>query len=141
MAYITVTNAHQIGRVGELLAQSVLEQYVKTARVNHDGFDLLIFDDQGESYRVEVKSASKSAEDAGHRYKFMTSSGSKSKSAITPDDTDLVCYVALDIRRIVIKCATSVVNKRTTLKASEFYVQEDLQLGEALDEVRKRRDG
>jgi hypothetical protein len=141
MSFPSVTNAHQIGRVGELLAQSVLEQYVKTARVNHDGFDLLIFDDQGESYRVEVKSASKSAEDAGHRYKFMTSSGSKSKSAITPDDTDLVCYVALDIRRIVIKCVTSVVNKRTTLKASEFYVQEDLQLGEALDEVRKRRDG
>jgi hypothetical protein len=141
MSFPSVTNAHQIGRVGELLAQSVLEQYVKTARVNHDGFDLLIFDDQGESYRVEVKSASRSAEDAGHRYKFMTSSGSKSKSAITPDDTDLVCYVALDIRRIVIKCVTSVVNKRTTLKASEFYVQEDLQLGEALDEVRKRRDG
>jgi hypothetical protein len=141
MSFPSVTNAHQIGRVGELLAQSVLEQYVKTARVNHDGFDLLIFDDQGESYRVEVKSASKSAEDAGHRYKFMTSSGSKSKSAITPEDTDLVCYVALDIRRIVIKCVTSVVNKRTTLKASEFYVQEDLQLGEALDEVRKRRDG
>jgi len=141
MSFPSVTNAHQIGRVGELLAQSVLEQYVKTARVNHDGFDLLIFDDQGESYSVEVKSASRSAEDAGHRYKFMTSSGSKSKSAITPDDTDLVCYVALDIRRIVIKCVTSVVNKRTTLKASEFYVQEDLQLGEALDEVRKRRDG
>lgn len=141
MSFPPVTNAHQIGRVGELLAQSVLEQYVKTARVNHDGFDLLIFDDQGESYRVEVKSASKSAEDAGHRYKFMTSSGSKSKSAITPDDTDLVCYVALDIRRIVIRCATSVVNKRTTLRASEFYVQEDLQLGEALDEVRKRRNG
>ena len=141
MAFPPVTNAHHIGRVGELLAQSILEQYVKTARINHDGFDLIIFDAKGDSYRVEVKSASKSAEDAGFRYKFMTCSGSKTKRAITSDDTDLVCYVALDIRRIVVRCATSVSKKRTTLKASEFYVQEDLQLNEALNEIRKRRDG
>ena len=141
MSFPPVSNAHQIGRVGELLAQSILEQYVKTARVNHDGFDLLIFDDQGESYRVEVKSASKSADDAGLRYKFMTCTGSKVKKAITHDDTDLFCYVALDIRRVVIKCVTSITKKRTTLKASEFYVQEDLQLDDALDAVRNRRDG
>lgn len=140
MAYKTVRNAVQLGRVGELIAEAVFEENgVKCCRVNHEGFDLLIFDDNGESYRVEVKSASTSQGAGGTRYKFMTSTGSKSKRIINSDDTDLVCFVALPLRRCVIRCVTTVEVKRTTLRATEFDEPEAVQIRKALDKVRKRR--
>lgn len=140
MAFKAVRNAVQLGRCGELIAEAVFEEnFYKCCRVNHEGFDLLMFDDDGESYRVEVKTSSCSAEGAGHRYKFMTSKGSKNKRQITPEDTDLVCFVALDLRRIVVKCVTNVIHKRTTLRASEFDKCEATQIRQALAEVRKRK--
>jgi hypothetical protein len=140
MAYVTVPNAVQLGRIGELIAEAVFEEAgYKCCRVNHEGFDLLIFDDDGESYRVEVKSASTCQGASGQRYKFMTSKGSKSKRLINSDDTDLVCFVALPLRRCVIKCVTNVIHKRTTLRTTEFEEQESVQIRKALAEVRKRK--
>lgn len=140
MAYTTVRNAVQLGRIGELIAEAVFEEAgYKCCRVNHEGFDLIIFDDDGQSFRVEVKSASSSAEGRGHRYKFMTSKGSKSKRVINTDDTDLVCFVALPLRRCVIRCVTTVELKRTTLRAEDFDESEAAQIRKALTKVRKRK--
>jgi len=138
--YPQVKRAVTLGRAGELIAESVFEQnFYKTCRVNHEGFDLLIFDDEGESYRVEVKTSSTSCDKAGHRYKFMTAKGSGSKYMYTEKDTDLMVFVALDIRRIVVKCVTNVIRKRTTLRADEFYECEATQIRQAIEEVRKRK--
>jgi uncharacterized protein YwqG len=113
MSFSTVRNAVQIGRIGELLAQAVFEENgYKTARVNHEGFDLIIFDDEGENYRVEVKACSV-RDGYNHRYQFMTSRGSKTKRTIS--------------------------RKKTTVKTSEFERQESSMINEALCKVRKRR--
>ena len=139
MAYATVRNAVQIGRIGELLAQAIFEENgYKTARVNHEGFDLIIFDDEGESYRVEVKAAS-ARDGYNRRYSFMTSRGSKTKRMITTKDADLICYVALELRRCVIKCTSTITRKKTNIKAYEFEDSEFAMIAEALTEVRKRR--
>ena len=139
MGYQTVPNAVQLGRVGELIAEAVFEETgLKCCRVNHEGFDLIIFDDNNESYRVEVKAASVS-QSGGLRYKFMTSKGSKSKRIINSEDADLVCFVALPLRRCVIRCITSVEKKRTTVRATEFDEPEATQIRKALDKVRKRK--
>lgn len=144
MTYQAVKDAVQIGRVGELIAEAAFEDnHFKCCRVNHEGFDLLIFDHEGEGehYRVEVKTASGSAEGAGHRYKFMTAKGSKSKRIYTSEDTDIMCFVALDTRRVVVKCVTNVPHKRTTIRAEEFDVPEGTQIRKAIAEVRRRRNG
>lgn len=140
MAYQTVRHAVQLGRVGELISEAMFEENgMKCCRVNHEGFDLLVFDDDGESYRVEVKSAS-TAQGAGEtRYKFMTSRGSKSKNIISKDETDLICYVALPLRRCVIRCITTVEKKRTTLRSTDFDEPEAVQIRRALEKVRKRK--
>lgn len=141
MAYVTVPNAVQLGRCGELIAEAVFEENLyKTCRVNHEGFDLLIFGhDGGESYRVEVKTASTPQGAGGLRYKFMTSKGSKSKRIINTEDTDLVCYVALPLRRCVIRCVSTVEAKRTTLRTTDFDECEATQIREAIAKVRKRK--
>ncbi len=140
MGYQTVPNAVQLGRVGELIAEAVFEESgLKCCRVNHEGFDLLIFDDDSNSYRVEVKSASTSQGINNPSYKFMTSKGSKSKRVVNETDTDLICYVSLPLRKCVIKCVTTVEKKRTSIRASEFDQPEIGQIRKALTEVRKRK--
>lgn len=140
MAYVTVPRACQLGRIGELIAEAVFEEnYFQCCRVNHTGFDLLIFDDDGESYRVEVKSSTGSTGKSNPRYKFMTSKGSKSKKLYTTADTDMIAFVALDIRRVVVKCVTNVIHKRTTIEGSEFEKSEALQISRAIAKVRKRK--
>lgn len=140
MAYITVPNAVQRGRIGELIAEAVFEEAgYKCCRVNHEGFDLIIFDDDGQIFRVEVKSASTSQGVNNIRYKFMTSKGSKSKRLVTSDDADIICMVALPLRRCVIRCVTTLEHKRTSLRAEDFDVSEAAQIRKALAEVRKRR--
>lgn len=140
MAYVTVPNAVQLGRIGELIAEAVFEEAgFKCCRVNQEGFDLIIFDDDGDSFRVEVKSASTSQGTGGNRYKFMTSKGSKSKRIIDSNDTDLVCFVALPLRRCVIRCVTTVELKRTTLRTTDFDEPEAVQIRKALAKVRKRK--
>jgi len=140
VTYTTIPRAVQLGRCGELIAEAVFEENCyKCCRVNHEGFDLIIFDDDGDHYRVEVKAASGSSGISNPRYKFMTSKGSSSKKMYTTDDTDLIVFVALDLRRIVVRCVTSLEHKRTTVLGSEFLDCEDAQIRKAIAEVKKRR--
>ena len=137
MSYPTVTDAVTIGRQGELIAEAALIKY-SPCRVTQIGFDLIIFQ-ENTPFRVEVKSASKSADGAGHRYSFMTSSGSKSKKIVSSDQTDLVCLVALDIRKCVIMPASDIVKLKTTIRAEQFDIDESLQIVEALEKVRNAK--
>lgn len=133
-----VRNAVQIGRVGELLAQAFFEENCKTARVNHEGFDLLIFDDDGEPLRVEVKAASQSY---AKSYKFSTATGSGAKKLLSPDQCDIVAMVAIDLRRMVVKDVTELKHKRTSVAVSRFLdVPEATQIRQAVAKARKRKD-
>ena len=131
--------AVQIGKVGELLAQAIFESFgYKTALVNHEGFDLIVLDDDSNSYRVEVKAAS-NQDGTSRRYNFMTSRGSRQKRIITDDDADIICYVALDTRRIVVRCVRTITKKKTKVSCCEFEVDENAQIRRAFTEVKKRR--
>jgi len=138
VAYPLVPSAVQIGRIGELLAQAVFEENgYKTARVNHEGFDLLIFDD-GEPIRVEVKSASRAHEKS---YKFATATGSKSKKLLSPDDCDIVVMVAIDLRRVVVRDVLQLRHKRTSLGTCHFLDgdSEATQIRKAIQKYRSRK--
>lgn len=137
MAFTTVPRAVQIGRVGEFLAQAIFEDNsYKTARVNHEGFDLLVFDDAGDAIRVEVKASSRSH---GKSYKFATATGSKAKRLLSADDTDIVVMVAIDLRRIVVRHVSEIVHKRTTVPESSFLDDESegTQIRKAIAKVRE----
>ena len=141
MAYPVVRNAHQLGRIGELIAEAVFEECgYKCARVTQVGFDMVVFDEDGDSYRAEVKSSSATEDKAGHRYKFMTAKGSGSKHLYTEKDTDLMVFVALDLRRIVVKPIKDITRKRTTVLAGDFDASEAAQIRKAVAEVRRRRN-
>lgn len=137
MAFTTVPRAVQIGRVGEFLAQAIFEDNsYKTARVNHEGFDLLVFDDAGDAIRVEVKASSRSHSKS---YKFATATGSKAKRLLSADDTDIVVMVAIDLRRIVVRHVSEIVHKRTTVSESSFLDDESegTQIRKAIAKVRE----
>lgn len=138
MAYTTVRNAVQIGKAGEFLVCSVLELLGhQTAICNGQGFDLLMFDDDGETYRVEVKSARTKT---NQRYKFATATGSASKKLLSPDDCDIVALVALDEKMIIFKDVMQIKHKRTTVNIGEFDQPEAGQLRKAISSVKARKN-
>ena len=138
MAYTTVRNAAQIGKSGEFLVCSALELMGhQTAICNGQGFDLLMFDDDGETYRVEVKSCKSKS---NQRYKFMTATGSASKKLLSPDDCDLVALVALDEKMIVFRDVMQIKHKRTTVSIEQFDQPEAGQLRKAIASVKARRN-
>lgn len=138
MAYTTVRNAVQIGKAGEFLVCSALELMGhQTAICNGQGFDLLMFDDDGETYRVEVKSAKTKQ---NQRYKFITSTGSSSKKLLSPDNCDIVALVALDEKMIVFKDVMQIKHKHTTVSISEFDQPEAGQVRKAIQSVKARRN-
>ena len=139
MGYTTVRNAVQIGKAGEFLVCSVLELLGhQTAICNGQGFDLLMFDEDGETYRVEVKSARTKH---NQRYKFATATGSASKKLLSPDDCDIVALVALDEKMVIFRDVMQVKHKRTTVGISEFDQPEAGQLRKAIASVKARRNG
>lgn len=133
---MAVFSAVQRGKCGELIAEAIFEQNLyKSCRVNQEGFDLIVFD-EGEPFRVEVKTSSVVE---GGSYCFMTSKGSKSKKLYTPDNVDLMCFVALDLRRVVVRYVSNVTHKRTRVRPSEFEKCEATQIRKAIAEVRKSK--
>lgn len=138
MAYTTVRNAAQIGKAGEFLVCSALEMMgYQTAICNGQGFDLLMFDDDGETYRVEVKSCKSKS---NQRYKFMTATGSGSKKLLSPNDCDIVALVALDEKMIIFKDVMQIRHKKTTVNIGEFDQPEAGQLRKAIASVNARKN-
>jgi hypothetical protein len=135
MAFPTVRGAVALGKAGEHIAMSVFTQYdYRCALANLEGADVIIFDDDGTPLMVECKAAS---EPHGNNYRFMTCKGSKTKRMITSDDADLICYIALDIRRICIRPITTVTHKRTSVAREHFLVPEQKQIRMAIREARR----
>jgi Holliday junction resolvase-like predicted endonuclease len=138
MAYTTVRNAVQIGKAGEFLVCSALEMMgYQTAICNGQGFDLLMFDDYGEAYRVEVKSCKTKS---NQRYKFMTATGSGSKKLLSPDDCDIVALVALDEKMIIFMDVMQIKHKKTTVNIGRFDQPEAGQLRKAIASVKARKN-
>jgi len=140
MAFKTVRGAVSLGKAGEHIAMASFTQLdYKCALANLEGCDIILFDDDGTPLRVEVKAANLPQE-GGQRYKFMTSKGSKTKRQIGPEDADIIVYCALDIRRIVVRCISSVKAKNTTVRRDDFLVPEQKQIRLAIRDARRRKD-
>ena len=138
MAYTTVRNAVQIGKSGEFLVCSALELMgYQTALCNGQGFDIAMWAEDGESYRVEVKAARTKA---NQRYKFGTSTGSKTKRHLSADACDIVALVALDEKMIIFRDVVQIENLRTTVSVSDFDQPEAGQLRKAIASVKARRN-
>jgi len=132
-----VINAVQIGKIGEHIACAIIEQIGYRANiVNQTGFDLVFFDDNNLSWRVEVKSCS-TRERTQPRWMFMTSKGSGAKKLLSEDDCDIVALVAIDERRVCFRHVRQLKNKRTRLYQKDFDEPEAVQLRKAMDRSRR----
>lgn len=139
MGWKTVRGAVSIGAAGEHLAMSAFKALeYKCSLANLEGTDIILFDDDNFPLRVECKTAAGPRSDTGKSWAFMTSKGSKTKRQITTDDADLICYIALDLRRICIRCTSTVKAKRTTLTREDFLEPEQKQIRLAITKARKR---
>lgn len=100
----------RVGRVGEYYAAAALEFYgADVAVVRNEGADIIAFLD-GESFRVEVKSAGKTDE-YGKRYAFLVVCGS-AKRPLTTDDCDIVALVAIPERHVIFRPVTDLFERR-----------------------------
>lgn len=93
-------NQAKTGRAGELIAAGVIEGLgCRSVLCQQENFDILLV--RGDKfYRCEVKTSKKPVNHRAHqRYQFNTSTGSKTKLPVNPEHADIICLVALDIRR------------------------------------------
>jgi len=103
---VTERTAVKTGRAGELLAAGIIEQSgYRAILCQQQDFDLLVMAEGGEMYRCEVKTSSRATIDKKNakckpRYRWATARGSRSKMRLDPDAVDVLCLVALDIRRV-----------------------------------------
>ena len=135
--------AVQIGRAGELLASGIIESMgYKTVLCQQASFDMLLLRDDDTHYRVEVKTTMapkgdpRKANGRATRYSWNTSSGSGSKNRLNAASVDLLCLVAMDVRKCYFKPVLShdvVRYNRTPKQINE--VQEAEQLAQALSEI------
>lgn len=100
-----VNNAAEIGRVGELFAQSLLERYgIRTAHVDIKGDDLWCKTPRDVFFKVQVKSCGKPILYAGHhtmpKYNFVTRK--------IREYTGVLILVALDKNLLLAKKGTEV---------------------------------
>ena len=87
----------RVGRAGDYLVASALEQIgVQVAVVHADNFDLCAWT-TGDVYRIECKASMRKSKQRPNAYHFQTRSGGL-KRALTTGSCDIVAFVALDIR-------------------------------------------
>lgn len=133
----TITNAVQIGKIGEHITAAVIEQIgYRTNIVNQTGFDIIFFDDNGLAWRVEVKSASSKIANRP-AWVFMTSKGSGAKKLLSESDCDIVALVALDIRKVAFRHVRQLKSKRSRITVNEFDEPEAIQLKKCMDRARR----
>lgn len=138
MAWPVVTDAITIGKAGELMAMCVVEQLgYQTTHNPSQGFDVCVFMPDGSPVRMEVKTTRGSADGAGMRWKFITSTGSKTKTLINHKNCDIVCMVALDIRRCYFVAARDIIKTHTTVYLEKFIDGEAESLERALKAVKR----
>jgi len=138
--------AVKTGRAGELLAAGIIEQSgYRAILCQQQDFDLLVMADGGEMYRCEVKTSSRPTFDKSNarckpRYRWATARGSKSKMRLDPDAVDILCLVALDIRRVYFRPVFQHKTVRMNLDISTMLDNDEVaQLARVLREIDLRR--
>lgn len=143
---VTERTAVKTGRAGELLAAGIIEQSgYRAILCQQQDFDLLVMADGGEMYRCEVKTSSRATIDKKNakckpRYRWATARGSKSKMRLDPDAVDVLCLVALDIRRVYFRPIFQHRTVRMNLDISTMLDNDEVaQLARVLREIDLRR--
>ena len=134
------------GRAGELLAAGIIEQSgYRAILCQQQDFDLLIMSECGQTYRCEVKTSSRPTIDKQNakckpRYRWSTARGTKAKTRLNPDAVDVLCLVALDIRRVYFISVFHHRSVRTNLNISTMLDNDELaQMQKVLREIDLRR--
>ena len=143
---VTERTAVKTGRAGELLAAGIIEQSgYRAILCQQQDFDLLVMADGGEMYRCEVKTSSRATIDKKNakckpRYRWATARGSKAKLRLDPDAVDVLCLVALDIRRVYFRPVFQHRTVRMNLDISTMLDNDEVaQLARVLREIDLRR--
>jgi len=143
---VTERTAVKTGRAGELLAAGIIEQSgYRAILCQQQDFDLLVMADGGEMYRCEVKTSSRATIDKKNakckpRYRWATARGSKAKLRLDPDAVDVLCLVALDIRRVYFRPVFQHRTVRLNLDISTMLDNDEVaQLARVLREIDLRR--
>lgn len=143
---VTERTAVKTGRAGELLAAGIIEQSgYRAILCQQQDFDLLVMADGGEMYRCEVKTSSRATIDKKNakckpRYRWATARGSRSKMRLDPDAVDVLCLVALDIRRVYFRPVFQHRTVRLNLDISTMLDNDEVaQLARVLREIDLRR--
>ena len=143
---VTERTAVKTGRAGELLAAGIIEQSgYRAILCQQQDFDLLVMADGGEMYRCEVKTSSRATIDKKNakckpRYRWATARGWKSKMRLDPDAVDVLCLVALDIRRVYFRPVFQHRTVRINLDISTMLDNDEVaQLARVLREIDLRR--
>lgn len=138
--------AVKTGRAGELIAAGVIENLGHRAILcQQQDFDLLIMRDTGQHYRCEIKTSSKPTIDKKNarckpRYRWATARGSKSKMRLDPSAVDVLCLVALDVRRVYFRPVFRHRTVRMNLDIATMLENDELkQLDETLKQIDERR--
>ena len=143
---VTERTAVKTGRAGELLAAGIIEQSgYRAILCQQQDFDLLVMAEGGDMYRCEVKTSSRATIDKKNakckpRYRWATARGSKSKMRLDPDAVDVLCLVALDIRRVYFRPVFQHRTVRINLDISTMLDNDEVaQLARVLREIDLRR--
>lgn len=136
-------NETKTGRAGELLAAGMIEGFgCRAILCQQENFDMLIVRD-GEFYRCEVKTASRPNHHRSHfRYSYSTCTGSKEKKPINPNHVDIICLVALDVRKCYFIRAKD--HRAVRVNVSETRMldnDEQTQLYEVLERIDGEKNG
>jgi hypothetical protein len=134
------------GLMGEYIAAATVLQFgFKVSLAQQDKVDAVFWDDANDFYRVQVKTASLSAE-RGNRapvYHFQLGHGCKTKHLPTEEDYDLLCLVGAEHRRTLWMPIWSVrqYTKRVQAKLLDEAEAERASFFKAIETVRQVRDG
>lgn len=132
----------QIGRAGELIASGIIEALgYRTVLCQQSSFDMLLLRDNETHYRVEVKTTSRPHGKPTSRYSWNTACGSKAKRPLDPSSVDLLCLVALDIRRCYFRAVFEHKVVRFNLPLETILLNDEKeQLDYALEQIDLRRN-
>jgi Holliday junction resolvase len=114
-------NEMLVGQAGEYIAAAaLLELGVQTMFSPTAGADLLAFSKK-RYWRIEVKTTQQRERREGKNlYRWNTSTGSKNKSVLSENDSDIVGLVALDRRQVFFRPVNLITGKTTRLSINRF---------------------
>ena len=120
-------SATKTGLIGEHIAAAAILQIGddwSAGLVQQDKVDVIAWDDVG-FMRVQVKSSRTGLHKNTSTFAFNVGSGLKKKIP-TREDHDIVCFCAIDLRKVYFY-PTCAINKVTFRYKKSFFEQEDLE--------------